>query len=368
MATITDMGELRGKIFYRKNYQTRVVSFVEWLDKKQRLRSVDHYTKEGFKYAETVYDLTGYAIFKKYMTRENKEVKYENYVTRDVVVNYNGKSYFFDSKTEFIKFYLNEININLEQVIFNNLSTPFLSLYDLPQLQKGILFWQERTQNDVPGNMKLILDENRHNQFAIIIPNQKEYRDINRQLTAEEQQSVYPSGYVYHKVKENHFSKNILILTNSDQIPHLETLINDNEEFQFYIGAKTEMSSKLLDMAQYKNVKLYPIIKEDVVEMLYQHCDIYLDINEGNEIFNAVRTAFNHNMLILGYKDIVYNSVVTANHNQCSVQDADYLNRMLKDIVRSQYYFKEKLNDQLRHANEVSISLFKKGLEKALQS
>lgn len=65
MAKIIDMGELRGKIFYRKNFKTRVVSFVEWLDKKQRLRSVDHYNKEGFKFAETVYDLAGTPIFKK---------------------------------------------------------------------------------------------------------------------------------------------------------------------------------------------------------------------------------------------------------------------------------------------------------------
>ena len=34
MATITDMGELRGKIFYKEHYKTRVVSHVEWLDSK----------------------------------------------------------------------------------------------------------------------------------------------------------------------------------------------------------------------------------------------------------------------------------------------------------------------------------------------
>ena len=40
------MGELRGKIFYKEHYKTRVVSHVEWLDSKQRLRSVDYYTKK----------------------------------------------------------------------------------------------------------------------------------------------------------------------------------------------------------------------------------------------------------------------------------------------------------------------------------
>lgn len=46
MAQVIDMGELRGKIFYKENYKTRVVSYVEWLDKHQRLRSVDYYTKK----------------------------------------------------------------------------------------------------------------------------------------------------------------------------------------------------------------------------------------------------------------------------------------------------------------------------------
>ena len=42
---------LEVKIFYKEHYKTRVVSHVEWLDSKQRLRSVDYYTKEGFKFA-----------------------------------------------------------------------------------------------------------------------------------------------------------------------------------------------------------------------------------------------------------------------------------------------------------------------------
>ena len=43
------------------------------------------------------------------------------------------------------------------------------------------------------------------------------------------------------------------------------------------------MSSKLLSLSQYENVKLYPIIKEQTVQTLYQQCDIYLDINEGTK-------------------------------------------------------------------------------------
>ena len=82
-AQIKDMGHIRGEIVYRPHFKTRIVSRVRWLDDKGRLRSEDHYTKNGFKFAETIYDLAGKAILKKYLTREGKEVIYEIFVTGD---------------------------------------------------------------------------------------------------------------------------------------------------------------------------------------------------------------------------------------------------------------------------------------------
>ena len=58
------------------------------------------------------------------MTREGKEVIYENYVTNDVVVEYEG-NLIFESYTEWIKFYLSEMGVEIKEVIFNTLSTPF---------------------------------------------------------------------------------------------------------------------------------------------------------------------------------------------------------------------------------------------------
>ena len=214
------------------------------------------------------------------MTREGKEVIYENYVTNDVVVEYEG-NLIFESYTEWIKFYLSEMGVEIKEVIFNTLSTPFLAIYHLPTLKKGILFWQEKSHGYIPGNMKVMLSQNLQSRFAVIVPNQNEYKLIKEQLSREEQQKVYASGYLYDMYKRNHYSKNVLTLTNSDQIPHVETLIRLHKDYQFHIGAKTEMSSKLLSLSQYENVKLYPIIKDQTVQTLYQQCDIYLDINEG---------------------------------------------------------------------------------------
>lgn len=80
-ATINDMGRLRGKIFYQSGERPRIVSRVEWFDDQQRVRFVDYYSKNGIKFAQTVYDLNRKAILKKYLTAEGKEVIYENFVT-----------------------------------------------------------------------------------------------------------------------------------------------------------------------------------------------------------------------------------------------------------------------------------------------
>ncbi len=54
--------------------------------------------KNGIKFAQLVYDLNRKAILKKYMTAEGKEVIYENFVTSDVILDWQGKSYFFPFK------------------------------------------------------------------------------------------------------------------------------------------------------------------------------------------------------------------------------------------------------------------------------
>ncbi|RIN29059.1 accessory Sec system glycosylation chaperone GtfB, partial [Staphylococcus succinus] len=85
-AWIKDMGEIRGKIVYQKQYKSRIVNRVEWLDKNGKVRFIDYYTKNGIKFSQTVLDENGKAILKKYMNREGKEVIYENYITKDIVL------------------------------------------------------------------------------------------------------------------------------------------------------------------------------------------------------------------------------------------------------------------------------------------
>ena len=83
----------------------------------------------------------------------------------------------------------------------------------------------------------------------------------------------------------------------------------------FRIAAVTEMSTKLLDMIRYPNVVLYQNASPQKIQELYQLSDIYLDINYGNELLQAVRQAFENNQLILAFEETAHNRrYIAPNH------------------------------------------------------
>ncbi|MDI1802462.1 accessory Sec system glycosylation chaperone GtfB, partial [Staphylococcus aureus] len=67
-------------------------------------------------------------------------------------------------------------------------------------------------------------------------------------------------GYLYNYRSRNRYTKEIVILTNSDQLRNIKVLVETLPDFKFHIAAITEMSDKLMQLDQYANVHLYPSI------------------------------------------------------------------------------------------------------------
>ncbi|MGW7935016.1 accessory Sec system glycosylation chaperone GtfB [Staphylococcus xylosus] len=364
-AEIKDMGKVRGKILYQPNYRARIISRVEWLDENGQVRFVDHYTKHGIKFAQTIYDKRGVAIFKKYIDRDGKDVIYENYVTRDIVLDWKGKSYFFDSKVAFIIFYLKTLNLEMQKFIINSLATSFAVLYNLTTQGNDILFWQEDSQGVIPSNMQLILNKELNRNIIIHVPEYDEYKSITSQLSESQRRQVVSSGYLYNYKKENKYTKQALIMTNSDQLVNIEVFITKCPDVKFHIAAITEMSTKLMNLSHYSNVRLYPTVDNYKIEELYQACDLYLDINEGKEISGALNKAFEYELLIMGYEEIAHNKIVTANENLYSKQNLqnDFVSAF-KNVTQKKGNFDKHLNAQKVHANEVTKTYFNEQLMK----
>ena len=98
-----------------------------------------------------------------------------------------------------------------------------------------------------------------------------------------------------------------MICTNSDRIEKLNELVVSMPNMKFHVCALTEMSQKLMSFEKYDNVHLYPGCKASEILNLFNTCDYYLDINYENEIVDATKEAFLHNLLILGFNQTIHN-------------------------------------------------------------
>lgn len=102
---------------------------------------------------------------------------------------------------------------------------------------------------------------------------------------------------------------NVLILTNSDQIEHLEILLQNLPNMQFHIGAKTAFSQTLYSLEkQYDNLTLYPVITDQKLDILLNLCSFYLDINHYSDLFQATLLAFEKNLLVLAFDSTIHNT------------------------------------------------------------
>ena len=151
-------------------------------------------------------------------------------------------------------------------------------------------------------------------------------------------------------------------MTNSDQIPHLEEIVQAHPNLEFHVAALTEMSMKLLSLNKYDNVNLYPNAKRQKFISLYKSCDIYLDINKGNEILDAVRAAFDYNLVILGYNETSHNKDVTPENNLFEEAQFEILSSILRDIVAEPSHLDQRLRQQWQQAGSISKAEFIRSL------
>ena len=128
----------------------------------------------------------------------------------------------FQNKSELFVFYLKEAGYDLSRILYNSLATPFLTTMNLPNSGQDVLFWQEPITDSVPGNMRLLLESN-HRQTKIVVQDYTAYTNLLKLVSPEQASRVAFLGFMYPFARQNNFQNQALILTNSDQIEHLES-------------------------------------------------------------------------------------------------------------------------------------------------
>lgn len=352
---VYDLHRERGRIFYAEPKHKRLVRVVDWMDEKGTVRSSDHYNQYGALYARTFFNKEGKRFCKAYFDGEGRETLLENFVTHDIILNRGGKVYVFKNKVDLVLKLLDELGAMGSRIFFNSLSTPLFVSEQMPGGRKeDVLFWQEGVRNDIPGNMQLILSGQSRRTRTIYVQKKASYEKLV-QLGASKE-VVNPLGFVYEYSRKNAFQNKALICTNSDRIEKCEELIKALPGMHFYIAAITEMSSKLMSLSQYDNVTLYPAARTEMIDQLFEICDYYLDINHEAEIVSAVKQAFLHDQLILGFKQTLHNkSFIAAEHVFDSYQG---LVAFLNQVMGQKEQIREQIDLQKREAMSEEAAVY----------
>ena len=254
---------------------------------------------------------------------------------------------------------MQEAGLANESILYNTLSNSFLVTLELPRSQReDVLFWHEKLNNiyEVPGNMNFILDGNSATT-KIYFQINEDYQAI-KALNQLRYQMINYIGTTYPIARQNHHQKEILIMTNSDQIESLKILVENLPNYHFSIAALTEMSSVLMDYQKYDNVHLYPNVAPKVIEELFDKADIYLDINYANEILNAVRRAFEQNMVIFSFNQTIHQAKYIAKEHIYDAADTEKLISAIQNLD-----FSQALEKQLQAAGQMESVQFKKIFE-----
>lgn len=355
---IHDLHHLRGRIFYSEPTNARHVRCVEWLDENGVVRNCDYYNKYGMLYSKATFDKNQKLILKSYFDLDNREVIVENYITNDIIVNYNDKVRIFRNKVEFVMYYMDIRGLNSTRLFINSLGTPFFVSNNLMDNNKSdVLFWQEYKRRDIPGNMQFILDGNAKRINRIYVQKKDSYDALVK--LSNNNDAIKCMGYVYPFARHSKHRREALIMTNSDNILHVEDIISALPSIHFHVAALTEMSSKLMAIGKYDNVTLYPTITMAKIPALYEKCDIYLDINKENEIVQAVGSAFLSNLLIFAFNETIHNINYVANVNRYKAEDYRDLIKELEHIINDVDVWDKKLMSQREHALSEDVDRYR---------
>lgn len=344
---VHDLHRERGRIFYAEPKHKRLVHVVDWMNENGTVRFSDHYNRYGALYARTFFNKDGKRFCKAYFDADGRETLLENFVTQDIILNRDGKTYIFQNKTELTLKLLEELGAMGSRLFFNSLSTPLFVSGRMPESRhEDVLFWQEDRRDDIPGNMQMILSGTSKRTNTIYVQKRDSYEKLIELGASKE--IVKPLGFVYAFCRKNTYQNKALICTNSDRIEKCEDLIQALPGMHFHIAAITEMSSKLMSLSKYENVTLYPAAKMARIDELFDVCDYYLDINHESEIVSAVKQAFLHNQLILGFKETLHNKTFIADEHVFDNYKA--MAAFLNGIMENEALIKEQIKLQKRSA------------------
>ena len=289
-----------GEVFMAEPTIHRIVSEVHWFDSKGFTYRKDYYNRYGFLYKSSTF-VTGVGLVgSQFYSLSGEMLATWNHQTDSVVV---GRQ-IFPTMSKFYLYCLNELGYSEKGITFNNLGTPLQMLIEKAKVMEDSmphsqLIFTEKV-DELPGNVDYILQHKELNTECYL-GGFEGARELANESEGVDFFEFHAPLYISNKAD---YCKDVLITTETDDLWSIERLVDSCPNNVFHIAAPTLMSSRLGDLENRSNVKLYPQATQAKVEELLEKSGIFLDIANSPTVYDANRLALRYKCLRLGVRGI----------------------------------------------------------------
>ena len=321
-----DGEERRANVVLRGDILSRTVDRVEWFGQGEEIVSIDVYNRYGWRSKQSLLTETGQPYLDIYLNPQQEEVLL-HFVSQGVFLHQTpkGRDRLYASKEELQRAVLEQVLPEDEAVLL--LDKAFLDV--VKKIPKERLAYCASDAHD--------LDEIKEQVSQILLVEDGLLREKKDGITVL-------SGLV--DVEQESFQPEALVMTASQEVEGLSSLVHQFPQVTFHIAALTAMGPKLTDLATRPNVHLYPGISLGNYESLLARCSIYLDCNQGEEVMNSSIRALENGLVLLGLKSTVHQE---AYKELSTITDTvEEMKQQLEILLQHPEAFKEMLREQVR--------------------
>lgn len=289
-----------GEVFMTKPTIHRIVSEVHWFDSKGFTYRKDYYNRYGFLYKSSTF-VTGVGLVgSQFYSPSGELLATWNHQTDSVIVGWK----IFPTMSKFYLYCIDELGYSEKGITFNNLGTPLQVLIEKAKVMGGSmppneLIFTEKVE-ELPGNVDYILQHKELNTECYV-GGFEGARELANETEEVDFFEFHAPLYISDK---SDYCRDVLITTETDDLWSIERLVDSCPNNVFHIAAPTLMSSRLSDLENRSNVKLYPQATQAKVEELLEKSGIFLDIANSPTVYDANRLALRFKCLRLGARGI----------------------------------------------------------------
>ncbi|WP_407124171.1 hypothetical protein [Weissella paramesenteroides] len=349
------LGKLAGRIKYQQNTtQNRLIDSVEWLDNQQVVQKIDYYGQIGQKYKERIFTAQNQWV-DSYFSPAGQPVII-HYSNGTIQLNRHDLRLVFASLQDFVVWYIKRYHVDYQQFIINSLGVPYFVTKQLGF--EHTFYWTEKFSGELPGNFKDLL-ENQQTKFGkILFRSQRELDKFTRLTTIPFDVEMIHVPFKINVREKATITNQITIATYSDELTYIEEIINQLPAWHFNIAAPTKVSNKLRKLNGLNNVTIYEGVNDNWLRNLLIQSTIFLDINPGNEVFEANRYAVEHGLVLMGYNEIDHNHDFTFADQYFDVRSYTQLVAKIATVTGYDIY-QALYNQQKTIISAVSVDMYR---------